>query len=834
MSETPYAVSARGYFPEWSPIPLPQKEKWPPPDGFTGANGVYVDGAQLDKWLKPRGRFQSGSVSSAPGNIGIRLPRNVIGIDVDAYGDKAGERTLEKAEQEWGELPLTYVSSARTDGLSGIRLYCIPEGLVWPGQLPQGGGVELIRWDHRYMVAPPSIHPSTSMAYAWYEEIDSEDGLVSWSPLGGGSIPVPEDLPDLPVEWVDGLTQGRAWKDRAIDGDMDSEGATAWLAERSAPMDLCSGMRRTLTEYTRLVRQASDDGGAHDSARDGAWAILGDAAQGHSGVSAALGRLRKVFTDAAAPRRSPGSEGERLAGDEWTRIVFRGVAKVSAEGEPEDQDPCTSITASRAKKSPDSAEAPTENLNPGRAFELNSQGDSDRLLRVMDGRARWVEGLGGWMLWNGSKWSPDESKQVDRWSVKAAHSVLEELAMLEADGANAATIKAFKAHHKSALRFAALQSTQNYAKARKGIIVPMREFDADPRLVNCANGTLVLGEDGSSFRSGHSPEDYLTLSTGVPYIKAARSELWDGYLDRFFPDLEIRDWLQKIVGYSLFGENPEQLMIVGLGGRSRGKSTLVESLYAALGKYAGVAESSLLRGGADDKPRPDLLKALPRRVVVAEELSDYQHLHADQIKRLTGAGKLSARGMRSNEFVERLPAFTPWVMTNEIPTIEGGDAALKDRLLVVPFTQFQQRDRASSRKRRSILASAEAIQAVLAWAVEGWDRYATGSEDIRSVPAGALEAMLEFNSQLSEFHTFLSDCCDTGDEFSERPQDLFEAYQNWCSVTDVPPRDRRSGTKFGRDLAKMGFAKIKVGNKGDQHWARVGIRLTDSARRIHG
>jgi hypothetical protein len=91
-------------------------------------------------------------------------------------------------------------------------------------------------------------------------------------------------------------------------------------------------MRATVTKYTREVRQAGDDGGAHDAARDGGWAILGDARSGHSGVVKALTELRTVFLRAVEGRRAdPGA-----AKSEWARIVQRGAAKVSVEGEAGD------------------------------------------------------------------------------------------------------------------------------------------------------------------------------------------------------------------------------------------------------------------------------------------------------------------------------------------------------------------------------------------------------------------------------------------------------------------------------------------------------------------
>src|SRR5256885_7424533 len=99
--------------------PLPAGKKKPPPEGFTGETGAWPSYADMQAWIDgPEGA----------GNIGLRLPHHVLGIDVDHYDDKHGGDTFADAEHEYGPLPATYIITSRTDGISGIRLFRIPEG----------------------------------------------------------------------------------------------------------------------------------------------------------------------------------------------------------------------------------------------------------------------------------------------------------------------------------------------------------------------------------------------------------------------------------------------------------------------------------------------------------------------------------------------------------------------------------------------------------------------------------------------------------------------------------------------------------------------------------
>ena len=57
----------------------------------------------------------------------------VIGIDVDHYisggKEKFGGDQLKELEAKLGPLPPTWISSSRSDGISGIRFFVVPKGI---------------------------------------------------------------------------------------------------------------------------------------------------------------------------------------------------------------------------------------------------------------------------------------------------------------------------------------------------------------------------------------------------------------------------------------------------------------------------------------------------------------------------------------------------------------------------------------------------------------------------------------------------------------------------------------------------------------------------------
>lgn len=815
---TPYQMAAAAYLNHgWSPIPFPTGEKFPPATGYTGAAGDWVTAAHVHEWLNGK-RCKAGNLIFAAGNIALRMPRNVIGIDVDAHSGKAGKETLKKAEKAWGKLPGTWSTSARA-WPSGIRLYRVPEGLSWPESLRKhhGGGVELIRWDHRYAMVAPSSNPDAAGAqYHWRKP----NGSAGDSGEGGFEFPDIDELTELPPSWVQGLTQGVAEGERAASASLNQDECRDWLDARPNG-DLCAVMAATLTKYSRSVRTAGADGGAHDEARDGAWALVGDSAAGHVGIVKALSKLKDVFLGAVGERR-----GKRLAREEWARIVIGGVERVVAEGTPEESDACEAL-ASAATGSAFSAgyADATDGLSlHNQMFSTTDLGQAQRFVLRHGADVRYVPSLGGWHQWNGARWMLDED-EVGVWGRAFATAV--EVGESEAphfeldDPDRFVKLKKHSVNHQSVAKVA---NTLLAARKQKGIVVGPDTFDMNPELMLVGNGVIELLGDGWKFREGLRT-DYMTQIAACPYVKGDHSELWEEFLAFALPDPEVRAWVQTVVGYSLWGGNPERLFILCEGRTSTGKSTFAETIRVMLGEHAAPFNLTLLRSQKDQGSDVQLVRLMPKRMIIASEASSEWRLHADQVKRVTGSEALNGRLNFANNMIERVPSFTPWVVTNAAPTIEGADQALWRRLVTIPFTQqLLSKDVDAMFSLR--LQDPFVRSGVLNWALEGWRRYA--AHGLRDMPAAVVEATLITRTELSEFDVFLSECCESGspDEYKEQTRDLYSAYTAW---SDSNGSKVVSLTGFGQSLGRRGYEKqmLRVGVRADDRKVmfRMGIRL---------
>lgn len=170
----------------------PRFAKSPIPEGVTGYDGKPVGWKRIKATTEsPAGRR----------NIAARMPRHVVCLDVDEYGDHHGLATLATAEKEWGALPDTYRNSARGFQVSGHRYFRLPLGLTLRQGAEKlltdmGGNIEILDHFHRYAVVWPSRNPEHGYAmYRWY----APDGAELDEP------PAVVELPLLPQGWVDHL-----------------------------------------------------------------------------------------------------------------------------------------------------------------------------------------------------------------------------------------------------------------------------------------------------------------------------------------------------------------------------------------------------------------------------------------------------------------------------------------------------------------------------------------------------------------------------------------------------------------------------------------------------
>lgn len=273
------------------PLPLPYKEKHPPPIDFTKRISPYPTLEEIKDWCDD-GKKHNICIRLA----GVDAEHELIGIDVDHYKkgdrDKKGFDQLQKLEAKLGPLPETWISSARTDGKSGIRWFRVPRGLAFRSKVDED--IEVIRKGHRFAVVWPSVHPDGG-TYWWFPlgVAPNKEGRKLWN----GHLPPAQSFPILPDTWIDYLTNQRtkAVNDELIDVDSSVDEIYQWATDTfhgdddTAP---CNLMRSKLDKHLAKIKNAT---ALHDLLVAGHWNILHLAFEGHLGWNEAINELEQAF-----------------------------------------------------------------------------------------------------------------------------------------------------------------------------------------------------------------------------------------------------------------------------------------------------------------------------------------------------------------------------------------------------------------------------------------------------------------------------------------------------------------------------------------------------------
>src|SRR5205823_4024963 len=144
------------------------------------------------------------------------------------------------------------------------------------------------------------------------------------------------------------------------------------------------------------------------------------------------------------------------------------------------------------------------------------------------------------------RWAEDQTGEIMR-RAKATVRAMYAAAARAPDDATAKALARWAVGSQSEARLKAMIDL-----ARDAVPILPDALDADPWLLNLANGTLDLHI--GQLRP-HDRADLITKLAPVTYDAGAEAPTWLAFLDRILAgDRELIDFLQRAIGYSLTGD----------------------------------------------------------------------------------------------------------------------------------------------------------------------------------------------------------------------------------------------------------------------------------------
>ena len=457
-----------------------------------------------------------------------------------------------------------------------------------------------------------------------------------------------------------------------------------------------------------------------------------------------------------------------------------------------------SITRNQQKKPEPGTKTPD--------FNCTDLGNAERLVHYFGDRIRYCHAWKSWYIWDGTRWRVDEAEEIKELAKKTVRWIYDEARHHEDDNKRQALAR-HAVNSESSRRISAMIIL---AQSDSRVSIRPDEFDKDIFLLNCANGVLDL----RTGRLGpHRIEDYLTKLVQVEFDEDAACPQWLTFLDKIMnKNADLIGFLQRATGYSLTGDVSEQCLFILFGSGANGKSTFLRTVGFLTGDYGQQTATETLLVKQKGAIPNDIARLKGARFITASEAEAEQRLAESLIKQMTGNDIITARFLHQ-EWFDFEPTYKIFLGTNHKPVIKGTDYAIWRRIRLVPFEVTipeHERDRQLLNKLKDELSG------ILAWAIKGcldWQKKGLGS------PPEVVKATADYRNEMDIVCDFLTECCETGQDFTVLTRDLYKAYKDWCEANGDSLLKKNA---FGSSLGEKGFVPRRFG-KGLRGWE--GLKL---------
>lgn len=328
------------------------------------------------------------------------------------------------------------------------------------------------------------------------------------------------------------------------------------------------------------------------------------------------------------------------------------------------------------------------------------------------------------------------------------------------------------------------------------------DFDADPFLLNLANGTYDLKEN--LFRP-HNPNDLIAKRSQVHYVEDAICPRWTLFLLQICcQDWEMVCYLQKMAGLFLSGRTDYQYLFILYGTGSNGKSTFMTVISEILSDfYVSIPIDTVLSRNNNSNQDYNVARLKGARVAVASEIPKDRRLNESLVKDLVSTDLITARSIYQDPFQFR-PTHKLVLFGNHLPKISNGDHGIWRRIRSVPFEHSFSEEELRPAEEVLHEFSLES-SGILNWMIEGYNKLIVEGMPVPERVRAATEA---YRMDSDDLQSFLADWTIVTEDRT-RLTHLYEAYKQWCTENDSKPSIE--GTKkFAANLREKGFLVKKM------------------------
>ena len=407
--------------------------------------------------------------------------------------------------------------------------------------------------------------------------------------------------------------------------------------------------------------------------------------------------------------------------------------------------------------------------------------------------------MGHWYSFDGVVWRADKQAPM-----RAARLLVTDLS--DGEGKKDPAVKKLRSH-------AGMTGMVKLAELESGLHITENQFDQDANLLAVKNGVIDLRT--GQFRAAKA-KDYLRRRCDVVFDRDATCPQWQRFVAQITcGDKKLAGFLQRSVGYTMFGHTKAQAFFVFEGTGENGKGVFMRTLSALLGDYATELAPNLVTSayaGAASQANSALMALKGKRLAIATELPESRGFDTAFVKQFAGGDSITARANYGDTITFK-PEAKLWLSTNDMPDIRANDKAMWRRIFPVPFNgNFSGANRDDHVEEKLLSERA----GILNWAVRGAQRY---HEQGKLLSCAAVDGKKRgMRKESDTLGAWIAEWCVTGKSESLQAS---KAYASYCDYTKRLGRHPLTQKAFHIRMESAGYAR----RKGSQYNCYLGLDL---------
>lgn len=343
------------------------------------------------------------------------------------------------------------------------------------------------------------------------------------------------------------------------------------------------------------------------------------------------------------------------------------------------------------------------------------------------------------------------------------------------------------------------------------------DFDSQRNYVTVENGVLDL-ETGKL--GDFDPKLMLTRKFGAKFDPQAKAPRWERFMEEVLPDKQMRDYVQRALGYTMTGSADNRAMFVVHGPSGTGKSQFFNAIGQVFGDFgADAAPDTFRRKDAGNGPSTNLHALRGARFAALTELDVNESFDEALLKKVTGHDPVTTRELYQAPQTW-VPEFVAWIATNHLPKFSSDDNAIWKRVKPIAFSRVFDDDGAQTERDLGTWMAQNEASGILNWLLEGLAMYC---KDGLAEPESLRQGVEDYRLEVDAAAQFISEAADDGIIKVESTKQvgvrqLHMIYSEWCHRNGIRPLGER---RFNQRVESLGFVKQKTESM--NMWVGIGV-----------